>query len=155
LAADITSQLAVNRGPLRILVADDSTFNQQVAAGLLELEGHSIQLANDGREAIELFQQEPFDFIFMDVEMPEIDGLAATRAIRAMEQASGTHIPIVGLSAHALVGFREQCLEAGMDHYITKPIQTEELFGALALAPIAKAKADPGLGIESTASITA
>lgn len=119
--------------PLRILVADDSPFNQQVAGGLLELQGHSVCLAGDGREAIERYQQEPFDFIFMDVEMPQIDGLAATQRIRELEQVSGGHIPIVGLSAHALVGFREQCLAAGMDGYITKPIQTEELFGALHL----------------------
>jgi CheY-like chemotaxis protein len=119
--------------PLRILVADDSPFNQQVAGGLLELQGHSVCLAGDGREAIERYEQEPFDFIFMDVEMPQIDGLAATQRIRELEGVSGGHIPIVGLSAHALVGFREQCLAAGMDGYITKPIQTEELFGALHL----------------------
>ena len=137
----VTDEQASDGGPrqpeamrtLRILVADDSPFNQQVAGGLLELQGHSVCLAGDGREAIERYQQEPFDFIFMDVEMPQIDGLAATQRIRELEQVSGGHIPIVGLSAHALVGFREQCLAAGMDGYITKPIQTEELFGALHL----------------------
>jgi signal transduction histidine kinase/CheY-like chemotaxis protein len=129
--------------PLRIMVADDSPFNQQVAGGLLELQGHSVCLAGDGREAIEKYQQEPFDFIFMDVEMPEIDGLAATQRIRALEEATGGHIPIVGLSAHALVGFREQCLAAGMDAYITKPIHTEELFGALHLVDTLAAKIPP------------
>ena len=120
--------------PLRILVADDSPFNQQVAAGLLELNGHTVRLASDGREAVELFEQEPFDIIFMDVEMPELDGHAATRLIREIEKGTGKHIGIVGLSAHALVGFREKSLEAGMDSYITKPIQTDELYGALAFA---------------------
>ncbi|HEY2759178.1 MAG TPA: ATP-binding protein, partial [Pirellulales bacterium] len=103
---------------LRILVADDSPFNQQVAAGLLGLKGHKIELANDGREAVEAYAKEEFDLIFMDLEMPEIDGLEATRMIRELEQGHARHIPIVGLSAHALVGFRERCVEAGMDHYI-------------------------------------
>jgi CheY-like chemotaxis protein len=117
--------------PQSILVADDSPFNQQVAAGLLELKGHSVRLANDGREAVELFQQERFDLIFMDIEMPELDGLGATRAIRELEKSQGGHMFIVGLSAHALVGFREQSLAAGMDTYITKPIQPDELYGAV------------------------
>ena len=92
-AADQTtdgrSQQAEAMRPLRILVADDSPFNQQVAAGLLELQGHTVRLAGDGREAIELYQQETFDIIFMDVEMPEIDGLAATQRIRELEQVDG------------------------------------------------------------------
>jgi len=131
---DQSAQEVSTTRKLRILVADDSPFNQQVAAGLLELEGHTISLANDGREAVELYKQQPFDIIFMDVEMPEIDGLAATRLIRELEVGTETHIGIVGLSAHALVGFREKSLGAGMDTYITKPIQTEELYGALAHA---------------------
>ncbi|MGD9645808.1 MAG: ATP-binding protein [Pirellulales bacterium] len=122
---------AASTTPLTILVADDSPFNQQVAAGLLELQGHSVQLASDGREAVELFEQQSFDLIFMDIEMPDLDGLGATRAIRELEQATGGHIGIVGLSAHALVGFREQSLAAGMDTYITKPIQPDELYGAV------------------------
>ena len=132
--SDSTQKSAPVVGPLRILVADDSPFNQQVAAGLLGLHGHQVELANNGREAFEKYQQESFDLIFMDVEMPEVDGMAATRLIREAEQLTGKHIPIVGLSAHALVGFHEQCLAAGMDAYITKPIQTEELFGVLRLA---------------------
>jgi CheY-like chemotaxis protein len=150
-AADDAAKPATATRPLRILVADDSPFNQQVAAGLLELGGHSVQLAADGREAVEMFKQEPFDFIFMDVEMPEIDGLAATQLIRELEKAGGTHIPIVGLSAHALVGFRERCLAAGMDAYITKPIQTDELFGALALAPPAAPTGGVAPAVETVA----
>ena len=132
-ADDAPEQAAAVR-PLRILVADDSPFNQQVAAGLLELNGHAVRLANDGREAVELYKQGSFDIIFMDVEMPEVDGMAATRMIRELEKSTGVHVGIVGLSAHALVGFRERCIEAGMDTYITKPIQTEELYGALTYA---------------------
>lgn len=120
--------------PLRILVADDSPFNQQVAAGLLELKGHQVRLASDGHEAVELWREQPFDIVLMDIEMPELDGLAATRSIREIELTTGTHVPIVGLSAHALAGFRERCLEAGMDTYITKPIQVEELYKSLELA---------------------
>ena len=119
---------------LRILVADDSPVNQEVAGGLLEIMGHTVQLANDGQEAVDAFKRGGLDIIFMDAEMPVLDGLAATRVIRQLEETMGTHIAIVGLSAHALVGFREQCLEAGMDGYITKPILPEELFGSLNLA---------------------
>ena len=130
-SGDQARSLETDVPPLSILVADDSPFNQQVAAGLLELKGHSVRLANDGREAVELFEQERFDVIFMDIEMPELDGLSATRAIRELEKSRGGHIFIVGLSAHALVGFREQSLAAGMDTYITKPIQPDELHGAV------------------------
>jgi CheY-like chemotaxis protein len=119
---------------LQILVADDSQVNQEVASGLLGLMGHTVHLANDGQEAVDLFKQRTFDLIFMDVEMPRVDGLAATRMIRDLDEVQGTHTPIVGLSAHALVGFRERCLEAGMDGYITKPIQPDELFNSLKLA---------------------
>ncbi len=139
-AAGESPEQAMNSRPLRILVADDSPFNQQVAAGLLELNGHAVSLADDGREAVERFKQEPLDIIFMDLEMPNLDGLAATRMIRELELATGTHVGIVGLSAHALVGFREKSLEAGMDTYITKPIHPDELYAALvhAAAPAAE-----------------
>ncbi len=138
-AGQSAAPIAVETRPLRILVADDSPFNQQVAAGLLELKGHSVQLAADGKEAYELASQHQFDIVFMDIEMPEVDGLTATKMIREFEYGTSAHTCIVGLSAHALVGFREQCLAAGMDSYITKPIQIDELYGALALVqPSAK-----------------
>jgi two-component system sensor kinase len=133
-------------GPLHILVADDSPVNQEVAAGLLGLMGHTVQLANDGQEAVDKFRSTTFDLIFMDVEMPNLDGLAATRSIRDYESKTGTRTPIVGLSAHALLGFKEQCIEAGMDHYITKPIQPEELFACLQLA-----KPRPPVAVAETA----
>ena len=152
--SDAEPQKSEMARPLRLLVADDSFFNQQVAAGLLELKGHKVQLANDGREAVELFKQEPFDLIFMDVEMPEVDGFAATQMIRELEQTTGSHIPIVGLSAHALVGFRERCLAAGMDAYITKPIQPDELFGVLTLVPADSKASDAKLPGEEVVDVT-
>ena len=117
-----------------------------------------MRVASDGKEAIELYQEDRFDVIFMDVEMPEIDGLAATRAIRELEDITGRHVPIVGLSAHALVGFRERCLSAGMDTYITKPIQTDELYGALSLAASRSEPIDavqPSLSATLLAHVTA
>ncbi|HUT10570.1 MAG TPA: response regulator [Thermoguttaceae bacterium] len=117
--------------PLRVLVADDAPVNQEVAVGLLELLGHTAETADNGREAVESFRQRSFDLVLMDLEMPEMDGLAATAAIRELEQATGTHVPVIAMTAHAIKGFREQCLEAGMDGYISKPIQPQELRRAL------------------------
>ncbi len=128
---------------LSVLVADDSPVNQEVAAGLVELEGHSVQTVDNGREAVEAVRRGNFDVVFMDLEMPEMDGLAATAAIRAMEVPSARHVQIYAMTAHVLAGFREQCIDAGMDGYISKPIQPEELRQALAavrnrLAPLAR-----------------
>ncbi|WP_428308216.1 ATP-binding protein [Lacipirellula sp.] len=125
-----SSSLAEQR-PLRILVADDSPVNQEVARGLLELCGHTASIADDGLQAVELFEREAFDLILMDIEMPELDGLSAARRIRAIEAERGqprTHM--IALSAHALVGFTAECEAAGMDGYIAKPIRPDELFEA-------------------------
>jgi signal transduction histidine kinase/CheY-like chemotaxis protein len=128
-AANATPKRIVAQRTLRILVADDSPVNQEVARGLLELCGHEATLADDGLQAVERFQQGRFDLILMDIEMPELDGLAAARRIREIEAASGAApTPIIALSAHALVGFSTECQEAGMDGYLAKPIQPEELF---------------------------
>ena len=116
---------------LRLLVADDSPVNQTVAAGMLELEGHEVVIVSTGQQAVEAWQQQPFDAIFMDVEMPDMDGLTATRVIRERESSLGRHTPIIALTAHAMKGFRERCLDAGMDGYVSKPLQPEELFAAL------------------------
>ena len=117
---------------LRVLVVEDSLVNQKLAAGLLEGQGHKVTVVNNGRAAIEACQAEPFDMVLMDVQMPEMDGLEATRNIRARERHSGTHIPIIAMTAHAMKGDREQCLAAGMDGYVAKPIHFSELFGAIA-----------------------
>jgi two-component system sensor histidine kinase/response regulator len=115
--------------PLRILVADDSPVNQEVARGLLELCGHEVSLADDGLQAVEQFENGEFDLVLMDIEMPELDGLAAARRLREIESSRGAaRTPIVALSAHALVGFSADCEAAGMDGYLAKPIRPDELF---------------------------
>lgn len=116
---------------LRVLVADDSPINLEVAAGILALRGHAVEKADSGREAVRVFQRQKFDVILMDVEMPEMDGLQAAAAIREMEEVSGTRTAIFALTAHVQKGFRDRCLAAGMDGYISKPVQPEELFQAL------------------------
>jgi CheY-like chemotaxis protein len=115
---------------LHVLVADDSPVNQEVAIGLLGLRGHTAVAVENGREAVEAWQAGEFDAILMDVEMPEMDGLAATARIRELED-DGQHIPIIALTAHATSGFYERCSEAGMDGYLAKPFQPEELFATL------------------------
>jgi CheY-like chemotaxis protein len=128
IATPLSHAVQHSTASLRILVADDSPVNQEVAAGLLELQGHEVKTANSGRQALELWQQERFDLILMDVEMHDIDGLAATNAIRLQELKLARRTPIVAMTAHVAEGFKERCLAAGMDGYISKPFQPEELF---------------------------
>lgn len=125
---------ATSTHSLKILVADDSLVNQEVAVGLLELEGHIVTTVDDGRAAVDAWAQHEFDVLLLDVEMPELDGLSATRLIREQEaeQNRGHRIPIYAMTAHAIHGYRETCLNAGMDGYITKPIQPDELRSVLA-----------------------
>ena len=112
---------------LRILLAEDNVINRALAAGLLEKRGHSLVHAATGREALDAAAREAFDLIFMDVQMPEMDGFEATRLIRESEAAIGRHTPIVAMTAHAMAGDRERCLAAGMDDYISKPLQKSEV----------------------------
>jgi CheY-like chemotaxis protein len=116
---------------LRVLVADDSSVNRDVAEGLLELRGHSVQVVENGLEAIEAFSNHPFDIILMDVEMPEMDGLTASVKIRDLEKSAGSRVPILAMTAHVLSSVREQCVDAGMDGFISKPIKPAELYQAL------------------------
>ena len=111
---------------LRILVAEDNHVNQRLALAILEKLGHHVVLAADGVAALARWQ-EHIDLIFMDVQMPEMDGLEATRRIRLREQTSGTHIPIIAMTAHAMKGDRERCLEAGMDDYVAKPVSRKKM----------------------------
>ena len=113
---------------LDILVAEDNTINQHLALRLLEKQGHRVILAGNGIEAIALWQKQRFDLVLMDVQMPGMSGLEATAAIRAGELQTGQHIPIVAMTAHAMKGDRELCLAAGMDDYIPKPIQAQQLY---------------------------
>jgi PAS domain S-box-containing protein len=117
--------------PLRILLAEDNAVNQIYAETLLKQRGHQVSAARNGRQALEWFEREEFDVILMDVQMPEMDGFAATAAIREREASRDRRVPIVALTAHALKGFREQCLAAGMDAYLPKPVQGRELLNLL------------------------
>ena len=112
---------------LRVLLAEDNAVNQRLAVRLLEKRGHRVTVAGNGREALEALEKESFDLVFMDVQMPEMDGLEATAAIREKEKTSGGHQPIIALTAHAMKGDREKCLAGGMDGYLAKPIRPQEL----------------------------
>jgi len=116
---------------LSILVAEDNFSNLKLVSRLLESWGQRVTIAVDGSEALGLFDQQSFDAILLDVQMPEMDGLEAARAIRKREQVTGRHTPIFALTAHAGTGFRDQCLAAGMDDFLTKPIQPRKLLDAL------------------------
>jgi CheY-like chemotaxis protein len=122
--------LRENRRRLRILLAEDDLVNQGLAVRLLEKRGHLVVVTRNGREALEALEKSSsrgFDVVLMDVQMPEVDGVEATAAIREKEKATGAHIPIIAMTAHALKGDRERCLEAGMDGYVGKPIRAPEL----------------------------
>lgn len=116
---------------LHILLAEDSLVNQKLALALLTPYGHTVSIANNGLEAVRKCAEERFDFVLMDVQMPAMDGLEATRLIRAAERAAGRHTPILALTAHAIKGDRELCLETGMDAYISKPVRAQELYSAI------------------------
>ena len=118
---------SVTTGPLSILLAEDNEVNQKFALRVLDKAGHITTVVNNGREAVDAMGDNKFDVILMDVQMPEMDGYEATAEIRRLEQQAGTHIPIIALTAHAMKGDREKCLEAGMDGYITKPIKSKTL----------------------------
>ncbi len=141
-----TSSETVQLAPLHILVAEDHPVNQRLARYLLEKRGHHVHIANHGGAAIEAFKNNHFDAVLMDVQMPQTDGYEATRVIRELEQASGSHIPIIALTAHAMSGDRERCLESGMDDYLTKPLKADALFALLAdriaASPARQAPAD-------------
>jgi len=128
---------------LRILLAEDSPANQKLALGLLKKHGHHVIVANSGKEAYDAFLAQPFDLILMDVQMPDMDGFEATMAIRAAERDS--HVPIIAMTAHALKGDQERCLEAGMDDYIAKPVRAQTLFEAVSrVAGFRQAPVSPG-----------
>jgi two-component system sensor histidine kinase/response regulator len=120
-------------GPgLRILLTEDNVVNQLVGRGILEKAGHSVVVAGNGREALVRLDEQPFDLVVMDVQMPEMDGFEATAAIREKEKRTGEHVPIIAMTAHAMAGDRERCIAAGMDSYISKPISGPALLALVA-----------------------
>ncbi|HXN49137.1 MAG TPA: ATP-binding protein, partial [Bryobacteraceae bacterium] len=116
---------------LRILLVEDNRINQKIATRLLEGEGHRVVGAENGKQGVERYRGGGFDLILMDVQMPEMDGWEATHAIREIEAGSGRHIPILAMTAHAMKGDREKCLEAGMDGYVSKPVVVADLRQAI------------------------
>ena len=126
-----THALREHRTRLRILLAEDNRVNQTLVVRILQKRGHTIEVAENGLQAIEALGKRPFDLILMDMQMPELGGVEATLAIREREKSTDKHIPIIALTANAMAGDREHCLSAGMDDYVSKPIQVAELFAAI------------------------
>src|SRR5262249_18816365 len=116
---------------LRVLIAEDNLVNRRLVTRVLEKRGHTVSAAATGREALDQVQHERFDVILMDVQMPDMDGLETAAAIRRLEAIQGAHTPIIAVTAYSMKGDRERCLAAGMDDYITKPINAQELAGAV------------------------
>jgi CheY-like chemotaxis protein len=119
------------RRALRILLAEDNRVNQIFAKRLLEKQGYNLTVANNGREVLHLLSQDSFDLVLMDIQMPEMDGFEASAAIRAKETGSNKHIPIVAMTAHAMKEDRDKCIAAGMDDYVSKPIDPDALAAAI------------------------
>ena len=122
-----TEDASVNANTIRILLAEDQPINRKIVIGLLKRYDWQILIAENGEEAVEKYSAEHFDLILMDVQMPKLDGFEATRKIRKMEEISSSRIPIIAMTAHAMKGDKEKCLESGMDYYITKPVDSKEL----------------------------
>jgi CheY-like chemotaxis protein len=118
--------------PLAILLGEDHPASQQLVAAMLRQEGHTVTVAGDGVEVLAALERQPYDVVLMDIQMPRMDGLQATSEIRSREIRTGCHIPIIALTAHAMTGDRQRCLDSGMDDYVAKPVRPEELRAALA-----------------------
>ena len=132
--ANSQSRSEVGRS-LHILLAEDNLVNQKLASRLLEKHGHSVIIAANGHLALERLQNESFDLVLMDVQMPEMDGFEATETIRKKEESTGTHLPIIAMTAHAMQGDKERCLAAGMDGYLSKPLNIRNLLKVIRAVP--------------------
>jgi signal transduction histidine kinase/ligand-binding sensor domain-containing protein/DNA-binding response OmpR family regulator len=115
----------------RVLVAEDHPINQRLTVRMLEKRGYRVKVAGNGREALDDLRNFAFDVVLMDVQMPELDGLEACRMLRESEKGTGRHMPVIAMTAHAMKGDRERCLESGMDGYVSKPVQVDELLRAI------------------------
>jgi CheY-like chemotaxis protein/HPt (histidine-containing phosphotransfer) domain-containing protein len=146
LPASAADALPLHPGGLRVLVVEDNLINQKLATSLLRNNGHTAVVAANGQQALDALEQQQgaqFDVILMDVEMPVMGGFEATARIREREKLDGRHIPILVMTAHALPGDRERCLAAGMDAYISKPIDTEKLLAAISQLVAASPRSTP------------
>jgi len=128
--AEMTESPTVS-SPLKILIAEDNPLNRKLLMAILQMKGHQVRSVEDGKAAVEAVEQEGFDLILMDIQMPIMDGLEATRLIREKEKKTGGHIPIVAVTAHGMPGDRERFLASGMDEYLTKPIHKEQLLSVI------------------------
>jgi CheY-like chemotaxis protein len=128
-------------------VAEDNEFNAQLLEQLLVRRGHRVRLANNGRAALALAEEGPFDLLLLDVHMPELDGFQVIQAVREREQAAGGHLPVIALTARARKEDRERCLAAGMDDFLAKPIQAASLWATIDRVMGARAPADAGSGL--------
>jgi signal transduction histidine kinase/CheY-like chemotaxis protein len=137
---------------LRILVAEDNPVNQRVVLRMLEKMGHVPMIAANGQDALSVLAIDSFDLVFMDVQMPEMDGLTATRHIREREKQTGLHLPIIAMTAHAMKGDQELCLEAGMDGYIAKPVSSKRIEETIARLLISKPEVQPLSVVETAPS---
>ncbi len=142
--------------PLQVLVAEDGLVNQKFVRALLAKQGHHVSVVNNGQLAVDRCLSDSPDVILMDIQMPVMDGIQATGQIRAAEQTTGRHTPIVAMTAHAMKGDRERCLQAGMDQYVSKPLRAHQLFEAIAaaLGQAAAAVVAPEVPLTTTESIT-
>jgi PAS domain S-box-containing protein len=143
-------------GKIKILLAEDNAVNRKLAITLLEKRGYAVVVAENGQEALDALAREKVDLVLMDVQMPVMDGFEAIHAIRSREQSNGAHLPIIALTAHAMKGDRERCLEAGADEYVSKPIRLSELLAAIeqvtstaSAAPASPAFPEPGSMVAS------
>jgi len=128
----VTSQTLKDARPgLKVLLAEDNVVNQKLAARMLERRGHAVTVVPDGKAVLEALNKGQFDLILMDLEMPEMNGLEATRAIRKRERQTGGHIPIIAMTAHAMKDHMDRCLQAGMDGYLSKPMRSDELYAKI------------------------
>ena len=140
------------RRRLTILLADDNEFNRRVGRMKLEKRNHAVTVVGSGQEALDALEQTSFDVVLMDVQMPDMDGLEATAAIRRKEETTGQHVPIIAMTAHAMKGDRERFLAAGMDGYVAKPVRDEELWAAIDALTSGEAPAQQQPLTEPTAS---
>jgi len=154
-APELTTHIAASEPRLRILLAEDNAAAQLVTCKRIENRGHEVYVARNGFEVLQVLQNEDFDLILMDVEMPGMGGLEAARAIRRTELDSGRHIPIIAMTAYAMKEDREKCLEAGMDSYVSKPVNYEELYHEIRRLLYSKYKNSTRQAVEIKAALAA